>query len=809
MNPARVSSASVNAETGRKTTVKDGGTLEHGLEDSSRQKPQPAPSQPVESKIVRLKLTMPRPPKSKTQEVDWDEDLRPTPNELLESKQAQGRTSAADTASKHPKTVDKNKGSKRAMPPKARTTSAKRRKSNNTRKSNTAKTRRTKGLQLPLVTLAASTVPTAPLADDGSSRVENLDERSKDNATKGNKRACDVSKQPLSPTDGNGRKVKDTGNHAIVKKSSCTSVTTGSSSDLETDGKVSILQHRAQSNRQPNMGTSASVMPDVSSSSDGIFTETSRTAATSKLTIRESRALTKRGRKEAKAIHRNRHPGKRGRAESVGGKLMLALHGAEIASQQKPDNKQAELFIISSDPVPPEDSPKKQEPDQAPNSMRQSKIERELDRTMPVETHQHRAEPETVNPALLHKALSPKMQDMNRTHETNLLDSDQTKRSPTHCSSDYEIGRSLIDTGPSILDYHLEMENISGFAALQPLRSEPTTPSHVSNICESPANSSSGSPNVENLADFATSRIEERECSHTSESQKPLLRNDALIELILESPQPPKSGLKTSIVDSNGSPRLMTQSAKSMTAPRLGLKGERCDEDEASLVNASTSEYDRDLSEVSVESRYERRLWTKFQRDMFMQYGIKTTRLEKSPWPPHPMQPPSYSQRDTARKEASRETSLTNGGSSSQRTMDERALGGVPAREHGHLDQSFRTEMSATTENLQRSTTDDPDPSEWISSLQVAQKDAHNLLRQTNLHLSTQLAAEKATISRVLEIYREGCSRILDDLFQAQEARMQLYQQQMQAVKEQHADICQEMVRGLQDLDRRVQQGPI
>jgi hypothetical protein len=76
-------------------------------------------------------------------------------------------------------------------------------------------------------------------------------------------------------------------------------------------------------------------------------------------------------------------------------------------------------------------------------------------------------------------------------------------------------------------------------------------------------------------------------------------------------------------------------------------------------------------------------------------------------------------------------------------------------------------------------------------------------------NLTIQLAAEKATITRVLEIYRQGCGRILDDLFQTQEARMQLYRQQMQYVKEQHADICQDMVRGLQELDRRVQQGPI
>jgi hypothetical protein len=60
----------------------------------------------------------------------------------------------------------------------------------------------------------------------------------------------------------------------------------------------------------------------------------------------------------------------------------------------------------------------------------------------------------------------------------------------------------------------------------------------------------------------------------------------------------------------------------------------------------------------------------------------------------------------------------------------------------------------------------------------------------------------------VLEIYRKGCGQILDDIFKAQEARMHMYQQQMQYVKGQHAIICEDMVRGLQELDRRVQRGP-
>jgi len=74
-------------------------------------------------------------------------------------------------------------------------------------------------------------------------------------------------------------------------------------------------------------------------------------------------------------------------------------------------------------------------------------------------------------------------------------------------------------------------------------------------------------------------------------------------------------------------------------------------------------------------------------------------------------------------------------------------------------------------------------------------------------NLSVQLAAEQDTIRQVLQIYRQGCNCILDDLFRAQEARMELYRQQMSSVKEQHTQICQELIRGLQELDHRVQQG--
>ncbi|KAJ5705321.1 hypothetical protein N7536_001010 [Penicillium majusculum] len=796
MKPARGSSAPINPDTGSKAAVKDPATSEYGLTSPGRQKPKAPFPQPSESKIVRLKLTKPRPPKSKPQEVDWDEDLRPTPNETVENKATHGGTSVADTDPNRLKTVDRKKGSKRAMPPKPQTTSAKRRKSN-TRKSTTTKEGSTKGPQLPLITLAASVLPpAAPLGNSGPSDMGPLHGQSKDYATKHNGQVPEASHQSSPLKDGHNKHGNNSKVGVIVEIRSCTSVTTDSSSDFEDYGKgpsrtskVSILEHRAQSNGETNKGKPVHVMPALSSSSDidrkGPFRTT-----TSKVTILESKGLPKGQSSQTKAVHEKNRPKHHGRAESVGNKLMLALHRAE-PSQDKPVNDPTAPVIISSDPVQPEESPQ--------NS---------------TGMHQNQTEPKTVNPALIAKTLPPKEEQMQQVDDADfwkLLGDDRL--STTASSSEFESGRGLMGVGPSILDYHMEMEHIPGFATLQPMRSEPTTSSYATNLCESQADSSSEPSNVGKFDDLTAGRIEGHGSSHTPESQKPLLTNEFLMGLNSVSPEPPKSVLKTSIVDSNGSPRLMPQSAKSMVVPQLDLDGEKGHEETTSITETSLSEYDRDSCSLSTESKYEGVMWTKFQRDMFLEYGIQTEKLERShPWPPPKKHHPSLSQEGTA-DGAKFEKASAIGRSSSQRTLDERALGDAPSKNHGYLDQSFRTDISASTQpaakSHQASTVDGHDDMEWIPTLQVAQKDAHHLLQQTNSHLSTQLAAEKATISRVLEIYRDGCSRILDDLFQAQEARMQLYRQQIQSVKEQHADICQDLVRGLQELDRRVQQGPI
>ncbi|KAJ5963933.1 DAHP synthetase I/KDSA [Penicillium vulpinum] len=811
MKLVRGSPAPINPDTARKATVKDQSTSGYGLTGPGYQKPKASPSQPSESKIVRLKLTRPRPPKSNPQEVDWDEDLRPTPNEIVENKWTHGGTSVAHTDPSRPKTVSKNMGGKRAMPSKPQTTSVKRRKSN-TRKSTTTKEGSTGGPQLPLITLPESTLPPAVLLGTiGPSDIGPLDGQTKD--TRRNGREPEASYQPSPPTDGHNKHGNDGEGPAIVDIRSCKSVTTDSSSDLEDRGKgpsrtskVSILEHRAQSNGQTNKGKAAHVMPEVPSSSDVDLKAQSRTS-TSKVTILESRALPKGQNSQTKAVHEKSRLKHRGRAESVGNKLMLALHGAGPSSRE-PGNDQSAPLIISSDPVQPEESPKKQsEKMPADTVLEPSKTETALERTSPIEMHQNQIEPKTVNPAFIAKTILPKEEQIEQADDATFWKTlDPDSLSTTASSSEYEIGRGLMDGGPSILDYHMEMEHIPGFATLQPMRSAPTTSSHATNICESQVDSSDIS-NVGKFDDLTAERIERRGFGHTPESQKRLLTNESPMELKSPSPQPPKSAPKTSIVDSNGSPRLMPQSAKSMAAPQLDLDGENKQEETTNATDTSPSEYDRSSRSISTESKHEGLMWTKYQRDMFLEYGIQTENLARSyPWSQHKQHQPSFSQEDPA-DGVNSEKSSTNGPSSSQRTIDERPLGDAPLKNDGCLDQSFRTDISGSPQPAaklhQSSTVGDHDNMEWISTLQVAQKDAHHLLQQTNSHLSTQLAAEKATISRVLEIYREGCTRILDDLFQAQEARMQLYQQQMQSVKEQHADICQDLVLGLQELDRR------
>lgn len=106
------------------------------------------------------------------------------------------------------------------------------------------------------------------------------------------------------------------------------------------------------------------------------------------------------------------------------------------------------------------------------------------------------------------------------------------------------------------------------------------------------------------------------ESEHTPESQKPLLsvhtcQNAASLAV-------PKSITRSSIVDRNGSPRLCPQR---VGKPHLVL--DRFLPQSIKIADSSSSEYDEDSGDYYSESKYQLgKTWSRFKRDMFMEYGI-------------------------------------------------------------------------------------------------------------------------------------------------------------------------------------------
>ena len=57
---------------------------------------------------------------------------------------------------------------------------------------------------------------------------------------------------------------------------------------------------------------------------------------------------------------------------------------------------------------------------------------------------------------------------------------------------------------------------------------------------------------------------------------------------------------------------------------------------------------------------------------------------------------------------------------------------------------------------------------------------------------------EQEAINRVLELYVQGCHRVLDRLFKAQEERIAGYRQQMEAIQEHQAGLCRGLMQRLE-----------
>ncbi|PYH65418.1 uncharacterized protein BO88DRAFT_471254 [Aspergillus vadensis CBS 113365] len=93
----------------------------------------------------------------------------------------------------------------------------------------------------------------------------------------------------------------------------------------------------------------------------------------------------------------------------------------------------------------------------------------------------------------------------------------------------------------------------------------------------------------------------------------------------------------------------------------------------------------------------------------------------------------------------------------------------------------------------------------WQTSLQALHKRAQGMLLATSEHIIQEIESEKKTISEVLEMYRRDCHRVLDQLFKAQEERIRLCQQQMNSIREHHTDVCQELMQRLERDEKQLQ----
>ncbi|KAJ5670778.1 uncharacterized protein N7477_006141 [Penicillium maclennaniae] len=329
----------------------------------------------------------------------------------------------------------------------------------------------------------------------------------------------------------------------------------------------------------------------------------------------------------------------------------------------------------------------------------------------------------------------------------------------------------------------------------------------------------------------ATLTIQETQGQNTPESEKPLLTKETPLK------SRPQSAPRSILVDGNGSPRLANQQNEKIQAPLF--MNDYTGSIHLTGVSSSPSDYDQSSEMYSPGDTPEsQRTWSKFHRDMVAEFGIDAEQLLHDGDRPISFSKTSIS--NTATYEASHiDRQHTDKFSEGKPIIHPRRTDGTPPETRTYIAHEMTSAITTTLSTgpiteiglCARNHTDDhlEDPSllrasgpscpgleprrslmqgdannlEWISALQTAQRSAHDLLQQ----LSTQLAAEQDTIRDVLQIYRTGCHRILDDLFQAQEVRMELYRQQMSSVKEQHTQICQELIRGLQELDDRVQ-GP-
>ncbi|KAL4929201.1 uncharacterized protein BDV17DRAFT_262073 [Aspergillus undulatus] len=101
--------------------------------------------------------------------------------------------------------------------------------------------------------------------------------------------------------------------------------------------------------------------------------------------------------------------------------------------------------------------------------------------------------------------------------------------------------------------------------------------------------------------------------------------------------------------------------------------------------------------------------------------------------------------------------------------------------------------------NLSNKQASSEQETDWQTSMQELHRSMERTLLENNEHLSRQIESERSAVNRVLNVYREQCHTVLNQLFDAQTERIKLCKQQMESIKQQHSIVCQGLIRRLEE----------
>ncbi|KAJ6123423.1 hypothetical protein N7512_005888 [Penicillium capsulatum] len=263
-----------------------------------------------------------------------------------------------------------------------------------------------------------------------------------------------------------------------------------------------------------------------------------------------------------------------------------------------------------------------------------------------------------------------------------------------------------------------------------------SSPPKAFEIAEAHKKSSSPSSGEARILSHAEWLSQIRGIEQTPESQRPLLTHKSPISRGLSQMRNFNRIPLNTIVDLDGSPRLAAHSG----AHPMGSQ----DSTETSIGN-----YPSNSSGSSLDSSSEdRRTWTKFQRDMFQEYGITAQELASAPdrlgFPCNHAQAHNVSAGTVLvrKKLDSWDGPVTMGpprvnGTSMVEKDTSNLNATVRAKStvfspKGEYQQLSSTEIHDADLSMRESHQGSSNPMDWILALQAAQKSAHGLLQDTN-----------------------------------------------------------------------------